>query len=319
MTAQTLTQAANEPIVGDMNNFKGHDSVGVVPKNTGSAQTWNFSSFTLNTNTLSSTFQSTTAVGASSAFPGSTIAENQGGGSYNFYKTVGSQYEMTGSSSTGGDFTYTNTAIVANWPVAMGYSLTDTYAGNLSGGLAGTLSGTITSEATGTGSLTIPGGTSFSNVLQVRVKNKVFATVTSPFPTTFTVTGTDYMYYHSSQKFPLMQVSYQATTGFTNTTSADIYLNNALITGLNDKNFDATFQIFPNPAKSAFSVNLTNAAGETGVVYIYNSIGQLVKQVELGNESVLAKNIAISDLSSGIYVVKTALGSKTSSRKLVVE
>jgi len=44
-------------------------------------------------------------------------------------------------------------------------------------------------------------------------------------------------------------------------------------TGLNDKNFDATFQIFPNPAKDQFHVNLTNTSLQNGSLDIYNSIG----------------------------------------------
>jgi len=317
-TAQTITQAANEPVSGDVNNYKGYDSVGVVPKNTGSGMSWNFSAFTQNTTTTSATFTTASSVPNATAFPGATLAENQGGGNYNFFKTVGTQFEMLGSSTPNGDFTYTNSAIAANWPVAFNYSLTDAFAGNLTGSAAGTLNGTITTEGTGTGSLTLPGGTMFTNVLQVRMKNTVNINITFP-PLTATITGVDYNYYHSSQKFPLLTVSYQATTGFTNTSSAEIKVNNLVITGLNDKNFDATFQIFPNPAKDAFNVNLNNSNNDNGVIEIYNSLGQLTKTINLGNNSIIEQKVSLSGLNSGIYIVKTALGNKTSSRRLIVE
>jgi hypothetical protein len=319
-TGQTLTQSGNQPVAGDMSSFIGYDSTGIVPKTTGAGVVWNFAGFTPNINTLSSTFQSTTGVASATAFAGATLAENQGGGDYNFYKTVGTQYELLGSSSSGtGDFVYSNSAIVANFPVAMGYSLTDTYAGTLSGGLSGTIAGTITTQGVGTGTLITPNGQTFSNVLLVRSKNWVDVTVTSPFPAALNVVGVDYNFYHSSQKFPLMTVSYQTSSGFQASSSADIYVNNAIITGLNDKNFEASFQIFPNPAKDAFNVNLSNNTGENGVIEIYNSVGQLAKTINLGNTSTLQHTISLSDLGSGIYIVKTTIGSKSSSRKLIVE
>lgn len=328
MTAQTLTKAANEPIVGDMNLFKGFDSVGVVPKNGGTGQSWNFSSFIQNTVTASSTYTTPASVASSSAFAGVTIVENQGGGDYNYFKSTSTpttQYEILGMSSVanGITFNYTNSAVAAIWPVSFGYTNTDNFSGTISGALSGTLDGTVTSNATGTGTITMPGGQVLSNVLQVKIVNTVTLNVSGGL-ITGTVAGTDYEYYHSSQKFPLLKVAYSKQTlssfgGPTVTTTADISANGAIITGLNDKNFDATFQIFPNPAKDAFNVNLTNTSGETGVVYIYNAVGQLVKRVELGNNSVLSQNISLSDLTSGIYIVKTSLGEKSSSRKLVVE
>jgi hypothetical protein len=311
-TAQTtLTQAANEPIIGDIWTNKGWDSVGTVPKTTGAGQTWNFSGFNQNTTTVSSTYQATTAVAGATAYPGATILENQGGGNYNVYKSAGSSFEMMGSITTAGNVTYTNTSIIANWPIAMGYSVTDQYSGTLA---TFPLSGTITTEGTGTGTLVLPGGMTLNGALQVRVKNNV-----SIQGGLINVVGTEYHYYHSSQKFPVVRVIYQVTSGLQNSTVKTIDMNLAVVTGLNDKNFDATFQIFPNPAKDNFNVNLSNPSNENGVIEIYNAIGQVVSTINLGNDSQLKNNVSISGLNSGIYIVKTTLGAKTSSRRLIVE
>jgi hypothetical protein len=312
-TAQTytLTQAANEPIVGDNWTNKGWDSVGVVPKTTGAGQVWNFAGFTQNSTTVTGAFQATTAVAGATAFPGATLAENQGAGNYNYYKSAGSSYEMLGSQTTAGNVTYTNSSIIANWPIAMGYSLTDTYSGSFA---SFALSGTITTEGTGSGTLNLPGGMTLSNVLQVRVKNNV-----SVGGGILNIVGTDYLYYHSSQKFPIVRNLYQKTTGLQNSNTQTVDMNLAVVTGLNDKNFDATFQIFPNPAKDYFEVNLSNTSNENGVIEIYNAVGQLVQTIALGNETQLKKNVSLNNLSTGIYVVKTTLGSKSSSRKLVKE
>ena len=312
----SLTQAANEPVVGNTESRKGYDSVGVIPKNTGANQTWNFNAFTANTNTSLSTYTTPESVAASSAFAGVTIVEDQGGGNYNFWKSTGTNYELLGSASSTLTFNYNgSSAIAAIWPVNMGYNNTDTYSGTVSGIASGNLTGTINTVGAGTGTLIIPGGTNFTNILQVKTSNTVVVVLTLP-PTTLTVKGIDYTYYHGSQKFPLMTVNYSDQgTGYTGAAS----LNMALITGLNDKNFDATFQLFPNPAKDAFNVTLSNNNNDNGTIVIYNSVGQVVKTIELGNASLLEKNIDISDLSSGIYIVKTTLGNKASSRRLLVD
>lgn len=312
----TLTKAANEPIVGDTESKKGYDSVGVIPKNTGANQTWNFNAFTANVNTSSSTFTTPASVPASAPFTGVTLVEDQGGGNYNFWKATTTNYELLGSASSTLTFNYNgSSAIAAIWPINMGYTNTDTYSGTVSGIASGNLTGTINTVGAGTGTLTIPGGTNFTGILQVKTTNTVIVVVTIP-PTTLTVKGIDYTYYHGTQKFPLMTVSYQDQgTGYTGVT----WLNQALITGLNDKNFDATFQVFPNPAKDAFNVTLSNSNNENGTIVIYNAVGQVVKTIELGNASLLEKNINISDLSSGIYIVKTTLGNKASARRLLVD
>ncbi|MBL7910037.1 MAG: T9SS type A sorting domain-containing protein [Bacteroidia bacterium] len=312
----TLTKAFNEPVLGNTESRKGYDSVGVIPKNTGTNQTWNFQAFTANTNTSLSTYTTPASVAASSAFAGVTIVEDQGAGNYNFWKATATNYELLGSASSTLTFNYSgSSAIAAIWPVNMGYTNTDTYSGTVSGIASGNLTGTINTVGSGTGTLTIPGGTNFTNILQVKTTNTVIVVVTIP-PTTLTVKGIDYAYYHGSQKFPLMTVSYNDQgTGYTGKT----WVNQALITGLNDKNFDATFQVFPNPAKDAFNVSLSNSNNDNGSILIYNAVGQVVKTIELGNASLLEKNINITDLSSGIYIVKTTLGNKTSSRRLLVD
>jgi hypothetical protein len=322
--SQTITKAANEPVIGDTENRKNYDSAGVVPKATGAGQNWNFSTFTANTTTSSSVYTSTVGTPNATLFAGATVAENQGAGAYNYWRSVASpttQFESLGTydPSLGGiSFSYTNPAIYVIWPASFGYSNTDTYGGPVSGpSLNGSLSGTVTSSGSGTGSLTLPGGTQLTNVLQFKVVNNVVVNVTSPSPSTITSSGTDYYYYHSSQKFPLVTVSYQSQTGQPNTAVTKVNL--ALITGLNERNFDATFQIFPNPAKDAFKVKLSNTNNENGVIEIYNSVGQVTKTISLGNSSSIEENVSLQGLSSGIYIVKTSIGSRVSSRKLIIE
>jgi hypothetical protein len=327
MSAQTLTKITHEPIIGDGSTSQGYDSTGVVPKNTGAGLIWDFSTLTSNTITGTSTFVDPTSVASATAYPGTTIAEDAGGGSYSFYKSTSTpttQFEILGFYSPGLSMTYTNSAIASVWPVSMGYSVTDTYAGTVDvSGSAGPLSGTITTTGSGTGTLIAPGGATLTNVLQVKTANRLTLSIAGGL-FTGTIVSTDYAYYQTTQKTPVLYVSYQRQTlssfsGPTVTTSADISMNTQVITGINDHNFEASFQIFPNPAKEAINVKLSNAKNENSFIEIYNSVGMLIRKVELGNESTLTQLVNISDLNSGIYIVKTTLGTKQSSRKLIVE
>jgi hypothetical protein len=317
--AQTLTQT-NEPVPGDVSNKNGYDSVGVIPKTSGAGQIWNFSTFIQNTVTANSIYNATTSVPQSSAWPGTTVVEDEGGGSLNFWKSTATpttQFELNGSIVQGAlNVTYTNTVLYAIWPMSLGSSMTDTYSGNCTGSFNGPVSGTITVDAIGTGSVTLPGGTAFSNCILIKTVSKTVLVNTSP-PTTITINTTNYGYYHSSQKQPLVGVTYQLNTG--NPLKVDTKINAAVVTGINEENFDAAFQIYPNPAKEYFHVNLSNLENKDGKIEIVNVMGQVAKEINLGNASTLDQKVSLEGLSSGVYTVKTTVGTRTSSRKLIVD
>ncbi|MBK9285192.1 MAG: T9SS type A sorting domain-containing protein [Sphingobacteriaceae bacterium] len=324
--AQTLTALANEPSQGDVNSKKKYDSVGVVPKNTGAGLNWDFGAFTQTTVNAISTYSNAGSIPSASNFPGSTLVELQGADKL-FWKSVASptpQFELLGMEQVSGVvLSYTNSAKVIEWPVAMGYSVTDFYSGTLSvGGNTGTVDGTITTQATGTGSLNLPGNFPMNNILQIKMTQTLQLLVPS-FGYTNDINSTDYSYYQTGQKFPLVTVSYERETETIVTPTVNftvkIHVNNAVLTGLNEKNFDATFQIFPNPAKDAFHVNLYNNSNEDSFIEIYSVTGKMEKKIILDNVSTIKTDISIRDLNPGVYLVKTTVGPRQSTRKLIVE
>jgi hypothetical protein len=317
----SLTKTFNEPLLGDVNTKQGYDSVAVLPTNTGSNQVWNFSALTTNTVVDVITFKTVASTPNGANYPSATIADDDGQGAYDYYKSTATQYELVGIEDPTLILNLSNTAIVAIWPVAFGYTNTDVFSGTAISTIAGsgTATGTITTAASGTGTLIIPGGASFTNVLQVIANQRVnvsllFGSVTA------TLVSTDYNYYHGSQKFPLLTVSYSNISGSFTSTSASVKVNSSvLVTGINDVNFDANFSIFPNPAKNNFNVKLNNIANATCKIEIINAMGQIIQTHNLGNDSEILSNVSISNLSTGVYFVKTTLGDKVSNRKLIVE
>lgn len=315
----SLTKAFNEPVIGDINTKLGYDSVGVLPVNTGTNQMWDFSAVTTNSMVEVSTFTTVASTPNGANYVGATIAEDDGQGGFTYYKATATQFELVGIVDPNVSLNFTNTAIAAIWPIAMGYTNTDPFSGSASSGtMTGTSAGTINTVASGTGTLIIPGGTIFSNILQVKTKQTANVSLMFGFITA-TVVTTNYNYYHGTQKAPLLEVSYTDIQGSFSSTSATVKVNSAVVTGINDLNFDATFSVFPNPAKNNFNVKLHNANNANCNVEIVNSIGELAHSINLGNDTEISSNISITNLASGIYIVKTTLGDKVSARKLIIE
>jgi hypothetical protein len=331
ITAQTLTKALNEPVSGDMRIKRQFDSVGTVPKNTGANQTWSFLAFAMNSNTASSTFTTASSAAGSASFAAATVAEMTSSGDINFWKSASTpttQFEMHGIyNPLGIEFNFSsNPAIFMVWPVAFGDNMTDVASGTVSAfSQTGTVNSTVTTNASGTGTVIIPGNVMYNNVLQVKTTQTLTALVGSGFSTvSINVVSTNYAYYNSTQKFPLVEVLYEKQTqtsaaGPTVNTTGKTYIHSALVTGINEANFDAVFDMFPNPAKEFFTVNLTNTNNAKGSIEIYNELGQLSKRVDLGNESTIETKVSVSDLKPGVYFVKTTIGSRSSSRKLIIQ
>jgi hypothetical protein len=101
--------------------------------------------------------------------------------------------------------------------------------------------------------------------------------------------------------------------------TAMLEVNYLVAVGLNDYNFDASYAIYPNPARDHFSVKLSNPMGSTCKMDIYNALGQLVKSEQAGNSVVIDKEVKLSDLTPGMYIVKTSLGNRSSARRLIIE
>lgn len=327
----TLTRAGQEPVVGDVYATQEFDSVGVVPKSTGINQVWNFSSDVQNTNTALSIYVSTVAVPASSTFPGTTLVEDQGAGNYNMWKsatTPTTQWELLGSINTSttpaNGVKFTNSAIAGIWPMLPGATYTDNFTGNVFGlPLFGTgnVVGNQTVSSSGSGTITLPNGMSYSDIVQIKVRQTYTANISV---LTFSIktidTTTQYMYFHASQKFQLLQVNYGSTyDGTVTTKSFQILANKNITIGLKDNAFSNSFSFFPNPANDKLRFNLSNSNNQNCEIEIYNLTGQMVLNQKLGNASQINQVIEIGELAKGTYILKTKLGNQSESRRLLVE
>lgn len=317
-----LTRAFNEPVAGDIKSLTRFDSSGAIPKATGANMNWNFSAIVQTTAVGSSTFVLPGSVASASAYPGTTLVEDEGNSSYVFYKSASTpttSFESLGFESSNFSLTFTNSAMGAIWPIGFGYSNTDTYAGNVTQPVTGTLNGTINTVASGTGTLTMPGGAVFNNVLQVKAVNVVTITSGSGFSTiTGTISSTEYSYYHATQKFEVLTVSYQkqnlnSIAGPSVTSGASIRVNTAAIVGLKENLISSSdISLYPNPVKDVLNLE-SSFENKMNSIEIYNQLGQRVYSSNYENK------INVSGLVSGLYMIEIKNAGGVARKKFIKE
>jgi hypothetical protein len=326
----TLTKAANEPIIGDLEFRKGFDSTLALQNSPGANQTWNFTALTSNTSaaTTSSYILPTSAPGYTSSYSAATVAKTTGTVS-DFFKATATQYELIGMvPSSSVSLSFSNSAVAAIWPITSTYTNSDVVAGTIKTNIllpsSGPFNGTEKVVSTGTGTLQLPNGIILNDCLQLKNTFSGTGAVTIfTISVTLTITNVSYDYYHASQKFPVLSVNYSETTikqgagSPTVTNNASISINNNLFVGIKETSLNSNFSIYPNPANNNLNVMLSNGKSENITVKIINNIGQIVKTINLGNSTDINQQIDLSDLSKGIYVVKTTIGNATASKKLV--
>ncbi len=311
----TLTKAFNEAVIGDVNIRKGHDSVSVIPKNTGVNQLWDFSTLLTNTVTESATYTTVASVASGTAYPAATMTEFDGVNSNDFIKITASSYEFLGTKNPSTALNYTNSGIFATWPVSMGYSGSDTFAGSAAiTTLSGTAIGTVATNATGTGTLQLPGGLNFTNVLQVQLTTTLNLNL-SGGTITATVVGRQYMYYHGSQKFPILTVNYNRTSGAFTAFTVDILANNAAIAGIDEILLNSDFAVYPNPSTGLITIR--SKSNSNVKVEILNLLGENVyyETISSGNQS-----LNLQHLPNGIYTLKISENEKIiSTNKIIIQ
>lgn len=315
----TLTKSAYEPIVGDIKGVYRLDTTfyttGLPVSATGTAATWDFSNLILNpTVTLNSSSYIAPGSATVTAPAGATIAEDDEG-SYNFYKSVSTptpQLEILSVKFGTIALAFTNSGIVARYPIDYGYSLSDNVAGNITFSISAQFSGNITTTADGMGTLLMPQGNTFNNVLRLKSVQTITATVFT-IPVAY-IDQTTYSYYHASSKFPILNINQSTTTFSTTTTRATLATGNSafLTIGLKENSSNTiNFNVYPNPAINSINVTLENNKTAESITLI-NTLGQQLKTTLNSNE------IKVFDIPKGIYYLEVKTGNQIGRKPVII-
>ena len=320
INGQTLTQTFNEPKVGDVDKVWDIDTsayfAGLPITTTGSNVVWNFTSLVTGSVSLL-TYLTPTAVPSATAYTGcSMVLEDNG--SYTFLKSVTSpsaQTELLGLDIGFGSVKLTNSAIAAKYPVSYGYNETDQVSGSFSSTITnGTCSGNMVTVADGSGTLNLPSGVSLTNVL--RLKSVLNITLTAFFIPVATAKRTVYSYYHSTKKFPILNITYTevGATASTPSVTGVVTGNYFVLIGEaeNERLTNKSVNFYPNPVQN--SLNFTNVNQlKSGEIKIYNQLWELVLNKPFENQ------VDISELESGIYYYQIQSNGFSNTKRFIKE
>jgi hypothetical protein len=312
--AQTVTQSFNEPTVGDVDKKYSLDTSAYtagLPNNVSGANVvWDFTKVTGAFPIVFDSIVIPSAAPGASAYPSATYAEKRNSINSFFKSTSGPQQtEMLGATSASLSLTFTNSALVATYPISYGYSNTDAVTGTFKyNSTTGVCNGSINVVADGTGTLNFPNGVSFTNVLRVRSAEQL--TLSTTFPVGW-IYQTIYHYYASGKKYPVLSMQYQnyqllvgtpsitaqALGSFDYFTVADV--GNHEIPAMN---------IYPNPFSGEFFITGLNEMPFE--LRFYNLVGELLLSASSPGE--------VGDsLPSGIYMLEIITSGRSTFRKVV--
>jgi hypothetical protein len=325
--SQTLTQSFNEPKPGDLETNYVLDtssySNGLPLQVTGTNAVWNFKDLKGLDPVFDNYYLSASSVATSSNYTGCTFVQ-ESANVYTYFKSVSSpttQTELLGLSSSSLSLLFSNTAIVAKYPITFGSTITDNLSGTFTGSLSGTCAGSLVTSADGFGTLNLPNGVVFTNVL--RVKSVQTVSLTSLFTQVATIKQNLYNFYHSSQKFPILSINYSTFTSIISpvpSISGGVTGSlNYFATGMEEQNQGIEgFNVYPNPAKNHILLSFKTPLAGKQSVELYSLLGQKIRVYTIENPSG-ELGMDVSGLPSGIYLIKLIHNSASFSQKLIIE
>lgn len=301
LTAKDINPAAGDVIIQQTAKVKG-----VKTGKTGANIVWDYSKLKDSSKADTSFFVKPSATPYASAFSSSNLAgySSSAKGIYVYYITsknsllvLGDAVKKTKTKWTPGyrpiayPFTYGTTFFDASTVTSSTSTFTYNYIDTV--------------KATGYGTLKLPGGRTFGNVLQSKTTTVITYVVSGQ-----TITSTTYSvnYYAKGYHYPLLTISLDATNqveDISYTDNAVPVANEIPYEAENDiaVNNKQVFTIYPNPAASAFTISGKALNGKSIVQIEINDMSG--KNVFIKKTNIIASRaIDCSLLKAGVYMVR---------------
>jgi Secretion system C-terminal sorting domain len=235
-----------------------------------------------------------------------------------FYNTIDLAYERLGFSTSSYNLFYSNAQTVFNYPFTYNSSLSDTYESFYTqSGLDKERLGSSTTAADAYGSITLPNGTTYSDVLRIKTTETFTDGYVGQAPT-LESSSTIYNWYLPGYHYPIFGSYSYVFNGFDIQASIYSYPTNV---GIEENTIAKSFNLFPNPSTITTNLNydLIKAGGVT--ISVINSIGQTVENRNFLNQSAGKHKYILETekYSKGLYLVNLQVGGKMITKQLVVE
>ncbi len=321
LNAQTLTQSFNEPIIGDVDkSFRLDTSLftsGLPMNVTGSNCVWNFNNLIRIFPLLIDSFITPAAAPGASAYPSASYTQRRDI-LYSYYKSTTSpqQTELLGAYSPSLTLTFTNSAIIASYPINYGYNLADPVSGSFKyGATNGACNGNITISADGVGTVNFPNNTSIPNV--IRLKSVEILTLSIGVLPFGTFNQTIYNYYMPGKKFPILNISYTVYQLIAGTPTITAIINGSdayfTLVGLNESSLNTqNYKAFPSPFHDELFINSEGIKEENEYLF-YDMQARLVLKTKSLDV------LKTEKLNSGVYFLEIRNKSGTFHQKVIKE
>ncbi len=319
-----LTQANHAPANGDTYTTYRCDSVNVNPGASGAGANWNFATVTTYS-TLVRNYSAQSVSNSTYAAANVGLASSVNDMQYlsSTTSSLGFYGGNIGLGSVSASLNYSVPAFYAVYPMSLNTATTGATAGTVfvaALSATGTFTGTSSVKVDGSGTITLPGGVTYSNTLRVVTGQSV--EVTTSFANA-TVTQVSYDYYAAGIKAPVYTI-YTTTAnigGFlpSNTTQTYVAVNKGALTqtpvGLAKFSENNGLSVYPNPSSTL--VNFTDANNLAALVSVYDLTGKLVVKQNFLDGKV---KMDVSGFNKGIYLytVSDETGKTLKTGKLTV-
>jgi hypothetical protein len=211
--AQPTITSSSEAIPGDINIYQLAQTNGVALPATGAGLTWDYSGLIDSGGYAIDTFISPSSTPYASLFPGTNLASNGGNGGYIYYKTTTgnpSDWTTLGITTPGSDTDYYRSGLNEfHFSFTYGSSFTDSTEFVFGSGLSDSFETVVTHQGAGYGTLKLPGGQTFTNVLEVKT------TTIQRLSTFFSSTIISYLFVSPGTRSYIMRITLNAQNGIT--------------------------------------------------------------------------------------------------------
>jgi hypothetical protein len=319
-SAQTLTQANEGDIGSDQTMFLCDSFIVNYENTTGAGVTWDYTGLAAYFGeTRNYVIGDATLDPNAAQFPTSEKTNILGVNIATFYNSTATERSSQGfvfNEPTLGEVIATfdvNEAKLLEYPFSNGDSFSDAYSGSIVTPLGtSALSGVIDVTIDGQGTLELPNGVTFTDVIRLKSSDSSY---TSTFAGDVVIKRTVYEYYNlSNSNLPVLILATVEINSavINNAETIVLYVNDPLqYVGINE-NESIDFTVSPNPSSDI--VTISGELSNDAVAAIIDQNGRVLVTSSVSNGSI----VDISTFENGVYFVKIT-DNGTSTTKTIVK